>query len=79
MSANQRESGEAGREAKELELVRLLNAATKTSQGFFLYHLSQYGVGAGKIRDLIMKLDNEDFDLFYRDEVENLKCGTVAP
>jgi hypothetical protein len=60
------------RELKEVALVDALNKADDASKGFFLYHLSQYGLGGGKIRDLIMKMDAEDFDLFYEEEIWNL-------
>ena len=61
------------REQQEDELIKALNKADKSSQSFFLYDLSRYGVGAGKIRDLVMRLSNDDFETFYNDEIFNLK------
>ena len=63
------------REQKEAALVAALNKATDTSKGFFLYHLGMYSPKPGKIRDQIMALDDEDFDLFYNEEIDNLKIG----
>jgi hypothetical protein len=65
------------REQKEKALVDALNKATDSSKGFFLYHLGMYSPKPGKIRDQIMALDDEDFDLFYNDEIDNLKAGLV--
>lgn len=67
------------REQKETELIAALNKATDTSKGFFLMHLGQFDVGEGKIRDLVMKLDADDFNLFHEEEMENLKCGLDEP
>lgn len=61
------------REQKEHALIEALNKADKTSQGFFLYHLSMYAPKPGKIRDQVMALDDEDFDLFYPDAMDNLR------
>jgi hypothetical protein len=61
------------REQKENALVVALNKATKSQQGFFLYSLSFYALGPGKIRDLIMKLDDEEFEVFYPDALSNLE------
>lgn len=63
------------REQKEKALVDALNKATDSAKGFFLYHLSHYLPKPGKIRDQIMALENEDFDMFYNEEIDNLKAG----
>lgn len=76
--SSQKEGGDGSaltREQKEAALVAALNKATDSAKGFFLYHLGQYSPEPGKIRDQIMALDAEDFDLFYNEEIDNLKIG----
>jgi hypothetical protein len=67
-------ANEATREQKEAILLAALNKADKSRQGFFLYHLTMYVPGPGKIRDMVMSMDGDDFDLFYSDALSNLEA-----
>lgn len=60
------------REQKEAELIAALNKSTGEAQAFFLNHMIMVTPGSGKIRDMLMRMDNETFEIFYDEEIDNL-------
>ena len=63
------------REQKEAQLIATLNKASASAKSFFLFHLGQYATESGKVREVIMRMNDDEFKTFYEEEIDNLKAG----